>query len=85
MELMIAFGLSPHGRKTWEAWRLENLSAGIGFYAKCLFFDKQLRRRFVASFRSIRLHSWRGWLVILVAAVNFRCAIFFRCGPFATT
>jgi glycosyltransferase involved in cell wall biosynthesis len=64
-----------HGRKTyWEAWRLMRIyQRGIGgFYAKCLFFDKPLRRQFVANFRSIRrLHSWRGWLVILVAAVEF--------------
>ena len=64
-----------HGRKTyWEGWRLMRVyQRGIGgFYAKCLFFDKQLRQPFVANFRSIRrLHSWKGWLVILVAAVEF--------------
>jgi len=64
-----------HGRKTRvEAWRLMRVyQRGIGgFYAKCLFFDRQLRIPFLANFRSIRrLHSWRGWVVILVAAIEF--------------
>ena len=64
-----------HGRKRrLEAWRrMKTYQRGIGgFYAKCLFFDRQLRTPFLANFRSIRkLHSWRGWLFILVAAMEF--------------
>jgi hypothetical protein len=42
-----------------------------GFYAKCLF-DTQLRALFLANFRSIRKrHSYRGWIVILIAAIDF--------------
>jgi GT2 family glycosyltransferase len=63
-----------HGRKTWlEGWRLMRVyQRGIGgFYAKCLF-DTQLRALFLANFRSIRKrHSYRGWIVILVAAIEF--------------
>jgi glycosyltransferase involved in cell wall biosynthesis len=64
-----------HGRKTrLEEWCLMRVyQRGIGgFYAKCLFFDRQLRAPFLANFRSIcKLHSYRGWLVILVAAIDF--------------
>ena len=63
-----------HGRKTrLEEWRLMRVyQRGIGgFYAKCLF-DTQLRGLFLANFRSIRrLHSYRGWLVIGLAALEF--------------
>ena len=63
-----------HGRKTrLEEWRLMRVyQRGIGgFYAKC-FFDRQLRAPFLANFRSIcKLHSYRGWVVILVAAIDF--------------
>jgi glycosyltransferase involved in cell wall biosynthesis len=64
-----------HGRKTrLEEWRLMRVyQRGIGgFYAKCLFFDRQLRAPFLANFRSIRkMHSYRGWIVIVVAAIDF--------------
>ena len=63
-----------HGRKTsWQAWRLMRVyQRGIGgFYAKCVL-DRQLRASFLADFRAIRkLHSYRGWIVILVAAFDF--------------
>jgi glycosyltransferase involved in cell wall biosynthesis len=63
-----------HGRKTrFEEWRLVRVyQRGIGgFYAKCLF-DTQLRAIFLANFPSIRKrHSYRGWIVILAAAIDF--------------
>jgi glycosyltransferase involved in cell wall biosynthesis len=63
-----------HGRKTrFEEWRLMRVyQRGIGgFYAKCCL-DRQLRTTFLANFRTIRkLHSYRGWVVILVAALDF--------------
>lgn len=63
-----------HGRKTrLEEWRLVRVyQRGIGgFYAKCLF-DTQLRALFLANFPSIRKrHSYRGWIVILIAAIDF--------------
>jgi glycosyltransferase involved in cell wall biosynthesis len=73
-----------HGRKTWlEEWRLMRVyQRGIGgFYAKCLF-DTQLRALFLANFRSIRkLHSYRGWIVILVAAIDFCMRAMLRKAP----
>jgi glycosyltransferase involved in cell wall biosynthesis len=73
-----------HGRKTRsEEWRLMRIyQRGIGgFYAKCLFFEKQLRAPFLANFRSIRkLHTYRGWLVVLVGAIDFSVrAMLTRC------
>ena len=63
-----------HGRKTrWQAWRLMRVyQRGIGgFYAKC-FLDRELRASLLANFRTIRkLHSYRGWIVILLAALEF--------------
>jgi glycosyltransferase involved in cell wall biosynthesis len=63
-----------HGRKTrFEEWRLVRVyQRGIGgFYAKCLF-DTQLRALFLANFRAIRRrHSYRGWIVIVAAAIDF--------------
>ena len=36
------------------------------------FFDRQLRAPFFANFRSIRkMHSYRGWIFVVVAAIDF--------------
>ena len=63
-----------HGRKTRsEEWRIMRIyQRGIGgFYAKC-FWDRQLRGPLLANFRSIRqLHSYRGWIFVLMAAIDF--------------
>jgi glycosyltransferase involved in cell wall biosynthesis len=73
-----------HGRKTrFEEWRLMRVyQRGIGgFYAKCLL-DAQLRGLFLANFRSIRRrHSYRGWVVILAAALDFSVRAIFTRSP----
>ena len=77
-----------HGRKTrFEEWRLMRVyQRGIGgFYAKCLF-DTRLRALFLTNFRAIRRqHSYRGWIVIFAAAIDFCMRAIFSRAPKALT